>query len=444
MGILAGALAAVTFLPTAIPLTSQLVEGEDLLALQYSHSAVNMAAWHLQPDGSLPAGTRDRLGVHHLHVHGLDDLLIYQEGPDLPEVVSDVCNSQTRGLIEVDETTGLTWSTACLRVNELQVVAATIPKHGSYSQVGYFVLALATLVGMITALGVLRLLSPLTQVAQALDKVGAGERGIHVGASGLGELDELVDRVNATARAMEQREDAIMARIQVVQELARMVAHEVRNPLQTLEMLTALVAVEEDPVERYQITESIRTEIRELNAVVHRLLKGDPQRALSLQRTQQELSPFVQRVVSLRLPEAKMRGVKVITGKVSPKVIPIDGSLISRSIENLLINALQAVEDDSGKVKISILETTDALQIVVEDNGPGVDPAIGDQIYEVNVTSKKTGTGLGLALVKGVIEAHGGFIRHDQSPLGGARFTAQIPFDTGGTVDADAQNTCGR
>ena len=74
-----------------------------------------------------------------------------------------------------------------------------------------------------------------------------------------------------------------------------------------------------------------------------------------------------------------------------------------------------------------MLDEGEHLAIVVEDNGAGVDPTIGDAIYDANFSSRPGGSGLGLALVKGVVDAHGGTIGHDRSPLGGARFTARIP-----------------
>ena len=248
--------------------------------------------------------------------------------------------------------------------------------------------------------------------------------------TGLAELDELVDRLNAAAREMEDREDAILGRIEVVQEMARLVAHEIRNPLQSLELLTSLIASESDEGERLDIGNSIHQEIHTLETVVNRLLRESAMSgALRLQRQLQAVGPLVEQVVALRRPEANARGMRLSTGVLSPRQVNIDIALFKRSLENLVINAMQAVPRRSGEISVSAIEEDQYLLVAVDDNGPGVDPKLTEQIFEPHVTSKESGTGLGLTLVKGVVEAHNGSIRVSPSPLGGARFEVRIPLD---------------
>ena len=84
------------------------------------------------------------------------------------------------------------------------------------------------------------------------------------------------------------------------------------------------------------------------------------------------------------------------------------------------------------------------MLITVDDNGPGVPEDMTEQIFEADVTSKPTGTGLGLALVKGVVEAHNGYIRCVPSPLGGARFEIRIPLESEASSEqADLANIGG-
>jgi signal transduction histidine kinase len=286
-------------------------------------------------------------------------------------------------------------------------------------------------VGIITALGILRLLGPLSEVSRALARVGAGERGVTVPQTGLAELDELVDRLNAAARSVDDREDAILSRIEVVQEMARIVAHEIRNPLQSLELLTSLVATEEDSAERLEIGQSIHNEIHTLGQVVHRLLRESAVKgSLRLQISTQPVAPLIEQVVALRRPQANGQGVRITIAALSWTEAAFDPALLKRSIENLVLNALQAVPRGVGEVRISVTdEGLHGMLVAVDDNGPGVPEELVDHIFEPNVThGKKGGLGIGLALVKGVIEAHGGYIRYQRSPLGGARFEARIPL----------------
>lgn len=428
LGVLAGILASITYLPTIVPLTLRLVDAEGAIALRHTSSAAASAGRWLDAGIVLTSSAVKDLDVHALVVHTDDGLPLYEMGHALPdEVVLAVCATGTSDLLNVD---GDVWAVSCLRTPRHQVVTGYQPTFTSGTDMLYLIVALALIVGIITALGILSLLQPLSQVTRALARVGAGERGVRIGTTGLGELDELAERLNAAARAMEDREDAITARIQVVQEMARLVAHEIRNPLQSLELLTTLVATEEDATERHELASSIHIEIRTLDRVVDRLLKeGASRGALRLQKTVQAVAPLVEQVASLRRPEASSRGIRLTLGLMSWRPAPIDSTLLGRSIENLVLNAMQAVSPGAGEVRISVYEEPPWLCFAVDDNGPGIDPKFRDHIFEANVTTKASGTGLGLTLVKGVVEAHGGYIECGPSALGGARFVARIPFE---------------
>lgn len=431
LGALSGCVAAVAVLPTAIPLTDRLAAAEEALALRQAASAADLVGRMVDEGASLQPGTAMRVGAAFVRVTARDGLLVHQEGGGLTDdVIADACGTPANA-VAVVAADGREWAIACHRRADDTIVAGFAPEYGSTAQVMYLVVTLAAIVGIVTSLGVLRLLNPLSRMSKALVRVGAGERGVRVRATGLVELDELVDRLNAAARAMEDREDAIMARIQAVQEMARMVAHEVRNPLQSLELLTSLIASENEPQERYALAQAIHAEIRTLDMVVNRVLREGATRAaprLPLHRAPQALAPLVDQVIALRLPEARAHGITLEKGPVTDRVVRIDAALVGRSIENLVLNALQAVPRRGGTVRVTVVDTDDGVAIIVEDNGPGVDPALSEHIFEPNVTGRTGGTGLGLALVKEVITAHRGTIVHDRSEMGGARFTARLPF----------------
>lgn len=427
MGILSGGLAALTILPTAIPLTSRLHQAEEHLALQYAMSAANVADWEMQESTDKLPFLQQHLQLRHLSIVDKGGLVLKRAGEALPKEMTDVCEEPTG--TRAATIGNLNWSVACLRSENGMTVAAWTPNHDPAQQVGYLVITLAAIVGIITALGVLRILAPLSRVTQALTLVGEGERGIRMNASGIAEVDELVARLNMAAKAMEAREDAITARIQVVEQMARLVAHEVRNPLQSLELLTSLIATEPSLEERQAIARSIQAEIRALDNVGDRILReGSSSGAVRLHRKMTSLRPIVDHVLYLQKAKAGKRGVQLIQGHISEHAVFVDEPLLERSLENLVINALQAVEDRRGIVQVSVVHQSNQLCIQVDDNGPGVRPELGNSIFNVNITTKSGGTGLGLALVKGVIEAHDGTISHTNSSMGGARFIAKIPL----------------
>ena len=129
--------------------------------------------------------------------------------------------------------------------------------------------------------------------------------------TGLAELDVLVDHLNAAARDMEDRQDTILGRIAVVQEMARMVAHEVRNPLQSIELLTSLIASEQDERERLELANAIHEEIRTLETVVTRLLRESATKgALRLRHQSASVVSLIEQVVALRRPQAQAQAYR--------------------------------------------------------------------------------------------------------------------------------------
>lgn len=433
LGAMAGGLAAASFLPTAIPLIWETIKSEETRGREVTRYAALAVQNRL--DHSEPVGQDTVLvdyGVEALIVGvGTTDPVHLGNPIDL-SLVESICASPARTEVVPGEGRDQ-WAVSCSeRHDGAQVAAAVRVDLATQAQrVIALVLLLGLGVGIITALGILRLLRPLSEISGALARVGTGERGVRMSRTGLAELDELVDRLNAAARSVEDREDGILGRIEVVQEMARIVAHEIRNPLQSLELLTSLIASEAEDDERLEIAGSIHAEIRTLEQVVTRLLRESATRgSLRIRLTMQPVAPLVEQVIALRRPQANGQNVRLSQGPMTWAAAPFDQALVKRSVENLVLNALQAVPRNSGHVQVSVMEEDDWLVIVVDDNGPGVAPELQDHVFEANVTSKEGGTGLGLALVKGVVEAHSGFIRYGESPLGGARFEARIPRET--------------
>ncbi len=433
MGVMAGIVAALAVLPTAIPLTIRLSNAEHTLATRQAQTAASVAARILEEDGALPPGTRERVQVDHLHVQSTQGIRVYQEGVELPpEVVAGACGDGPLTQMRTSAN-GQLWALSCYPADAYQVVAAWRPPAGTAREMSVVVLLLAAIVGLVTALGVLRVLTPLSQVSRALERVGAGERGVRLSGTGVVELDAIVDRLNRAARSVEEREVEFLERIRATQEMARMVAHEVRNPLQSMELLTSLITSEDEQSERAALAAAIHQEIRALDHVVERVLReGVAGGGLTLNPARHTLRPIFAQVLSLRGPEARAAGVRLEIGEITDRPVMMDAALMARTVENLVLNALQAVPQRTGHVRVSACEEGEWLCIRVDDNGPGVPEAFGEHVYEMNVSGRAGGTGLGLALVKGVIESHGGYVGHARSPLGGARFEARIPL---GEVD---------
>ncbi len=204
LGVLSGALAAITVMPTVVPISYRLVDAHERAAVRLAATAAAATATY-----PMAAFARDTLAsdlsLDHLGVAETAGAAVRWTGPP-PEAALPRCTEPSAGLLRASTTL---LAVACHpRQDGGVVVAAVAPRDDDGFFVGAFVLGLAAMVGLSTALGVLQLLSPLSQLGLALDRVGAGERGVRGGGTGLRELDELVERLNAAAAAVEDSEDA--------------------------------------------------------------------------------------------------------------------------------------------------------------------------------------------------------------------------------------------
>jgi len=425
LGVYAGVIAAMAILPAALPLLYRLVSSE-VRATEAEFYAQTARFGHRLSRGESPTPPPSAPYVRAVSQTGESLLQVGDLRPE-PHLEDRVCGEPS-GVLRISMARQPMIAT-CFENAELRVFAVWENRERSYLGIGVFVVMLACVTGLVTALGVLQVLRPLGKLSSALTEVGLGKRGVRMAYTGISELDELIARLNSTASAVEQREHAILARVSVVQEMARLVAHEIRNPLQSLELLTTLVAEETDARERRQLAANIHTEIRALDDVVTRLLReGATRGALRLQKRDLDVVELLQHIQSVRGAEAARKGARILIEAKHRGTVPLDRALFSRSIENLVANALRAVPSGTGIVRIGTAVDGDQLLLTVDDNGPGVNPALGDKVFEPNVSGGGS-TGLGLALTKGVMDAHGGSIRFGRSELGGARFEARVPLD---------------
>ena len=213
--------------------------------------------------------------------------------------------------------------------------------------------------------------------------------------------------------------------------LAR-VAHEIRNPLSSLDIHVQLL--EEDLVQMPPQTkerlagrlEIIHGELHRLENIVKQFLRLAGPSALEVAPV--EIGNVIGHVCGLLQPEAEVRGIELITqiAEELPRVMG-DADQLIQTLLNLVINALQAVERQ-GRVELRVHRTDDFLAIEVRDTGPGMPPEKLSTIFEPYYTTKSEGSGLGLWIAQQIIIAHGGTIQAANVQSGGALFTVRLPL----------------
>jgi two-component system nitrogen regulation sensor histidine kinase NtrY len=347
--------------------------------------------------------------------------------------------------------------------------------HEAYSQLerdrarvyaGYFeafavllgITVVATVVlGFFLARGITR---RINRLANAINRVAAGDLDVRVPVTGSDELTELARVFNRMLGDMQQSRARIeyLQRIGAWQEMAQRLAHEIKNPLTPIQL-----AVQE--CHRKYSGDNVK-----FRALLDTTLEIVEEEVGTLRRLVGNFSSFA------RLPHAELREASlrdflrecseqlghlgnepsegaddvVIAHDVEvrwelpedPMPVEIDRQMLRRVLVNLVRNAVEAIRGarsegtrpdgpvrPHGRVIVHAQLESEGAAILVEDDGPGVAEGAGERVFDPYFTSKRQGTGLGLAIVKKIVVEHNGSITAGRSErLGGAEFAVVLPF----------------
>jgi nitrogen fixation/metabolism regulation signal transduction histidine kinase len=292
----------------------------------------------------------------------------------------------------------------------------------------------------------------LAELATATQRVGAGNLTIRVSESGNDEISALARSFNRMLGEVETSRDRIeyLQRISAWQEMARRLAHEIKNPLtpiqlgvqeihrryqgsdeQFRDLLDTTLEIVEDEVGTLRRLVSEFSDFARLPQA--HLENADLCEFLSEQRRQVEGSDAPEGSAGDELSVIRIAGQRPSFEWVLPSSaaeVAVDRQMLRRVLLNLIQNAADALADakvEAPKIRVSLKREKDFFAIDVEDNGPGIPTDVRDVIFDPYVTTKHTGTGLGLAIVKKIAIEHGGGIVADASSLGGARLRLTLP-----------------
>ncbi len=252
----------------------------------------------------------------------------------------------------------------------------------------------------------------------ALDFIA--ERGERIGAL-------LTMRDSESVRRIEN-EIELSRRLAAIGRLTSGVAHEVKNPINAivvhLELLREKMR-EVDPDTRRHM-DIIGREIHRLDRVVQTLV--DFNRPLELRLADFDLRRVMEEVALLAAPESARQGVKIET-HLGNEVLPVraDADLIKQALLNVVLNGVQAMSD-GGVLNMAASRDETAAIIEVRDQGTGIRPEIRDKIFNLYFTTKKAGSGIGLAMSYRVLQLHNGAL-HFVTEMGkGTTFRLVLPL----------------
>lgn len=228
------------------------------------------------------------------------------------------------------------------------------------------------------------------------------------------------------------------------------VAHELNNPLSIISGQTMMLreAMEDRAVADWNgligRCDRVAVAADRCARIVRSFLAMARQR--EAERTPTSLRKVVEEAVELLAYGMRSSGIEVeCDWPGEMPVLLLDASQIHQVVLNLLVNAQQAIEQGGGagrrvRIGFDIDRSGGTVSLTIDDNGPGVPEAIRGRIFDPFFTTKPqgAGTGIGLAVSRGLIEAHGGSLTLGDAPGGGARFTIRLPYEPALAVAAEA------
>ncbi len=239
--------------------------------------------------------------------------------------------------------------------------------------------------------------------------------------------------IEASERLAEaRRREEARIRAQSWAEMARRVAHELKNPLMPMRMASERVARAGDPATA-EAGEVLLEEIARLDGLARSFAQfGRPEEGPPAEVDLTELLAGT--------AERLAREGATIEVELPAEPLVIEGHLaaLERIVRNLLSNAFEAAPE--GGIRLALFREGSTAVVRVEDEGPGIDPEILDRIWEPDFTTRRRGTGLGLPLVRKAVEGHEGEIEAGNRDEGGAWFEVRLPL---GRSAADTANPSG-
>jgi len=243
---------------------------------------------------------------------------------------------------------------------------------------------------------------------------------------------EIITLVNAYNRMIDELQESAVKlaqseREQAWREMAKQVAHEIKNPLTPMRLTVQSFERRfdpEDPKIKEKLKEYSQTLIQQID-VMSSIASAFSDFAKMPTQKREEID--VVEVVKLAL-EIFNESYISYSFTADKLIGNLDKTQLIRIVTNLITNATQATEGiENPKIEVQVSSENDTIKIAVSDNGKGIDTAVEHLIFEPKFTTKSSGMGLGLPMIKKIIEAYGGSIAFTSCESEGTIFTVTLP-----------------
>jgi signal transduction histidine kinase len=393
---------------------------------------------HLMAGAEL--GVLDEVGnpIFDAHEHGLEQIVAGAADlqPDTA-IVARGGTPRTPFMVAIAPVEDVGWYVAA--VLPLDVALAPVSRMRDFALGGTAILvALLVVTGALAARTVT---TPLTQLAGAVQEFGRSESFTPVRPRTRDELGSLVWSFNRMAedlirsrREIERLHEAELERthqLATVGELASGVAHEIRNPLTGVLGAIELALKRLPPNDPSRpLLDEAELQLRRMEATTTQLLRYA--RPPELRAVVVDANLLIDRAIRVIEPQARAGRVALLAEPTAePAPVRVDPEQVVQVLVNLGLNALQAMTD-GGRLTLRVARRDGSAEVTVADTGPGVPPDVVRDVFRPFFTTKHQGTGLGLSISQQLIERHGGALRLEDTPGGGATFVVVLPLQEEG------------
>ena len=295
-------------------------------------------------------------------------------------------------------------------------------------------IGLCLIAGIYGGVWIRRLLSPVRRLHGQVRAIGAGNLDQKVSIASedeIGELGRAFNDMTDSLRAYIEREVETTRQLMHAQNLAMLgttsskVTHEVGNYLNNADIALAGMKKEALSPRGEKILQILARESARIKAFIQQFLQFA--RRPDLQVRKMSLAPIIQEVIEVFQPTAEVGKIRFeLNWPESLPMVNIDPGMMGQVMHNLIRNGLEAMSQP-GVIAVGGRVDDQALILTVSDTGSGMDEAVRSRIFEPFYTTKGGGTGLGMAIVKTIVEAHRGSIDCYSAPGEGTRFEIRLP-----------------
>ncbi len=303
---------------------------------------------------------------------------------------------------------------------------AVAPVH----RLGYVFLALLLATLLLAAIIVKPIASAITRPLEALRQFVQKAKpapDVEAPSGGPPEVRALSEAFETMLHDLDNSQQQLTraAKLAVVGEMAAAMSHEVRTPLGILRSSANLLQREPKlSKEGHEVVGFILSETERLNSLVSSLIDAARPRPPNFKPV--DIAALTSQIIAMLRPQAQAKNINIKL--TAPQTsIEADSGQMTQVLMNLLQNAVQILPQN-GQIEVHITPHRQQVQINVDDNGPGIPTENQQHIFEPFFTQRAGGVGLGLAVVRQIIQAHHGSISYAASHLGGARFTILLPL----------------